>query len=318
MHLLKEKSMRLQESRFLALGEGARLACRILPGSAFKLYVYLCFLADRETGRVEVRYQDLARELGRCERSLGSDFELLRTNRVCTVDSAVNQHKLVLIEIADKFWAYEKNQNHTQELAQRAGTVIGYEVNEAKAALSEEQRRALSALLDFGIAPKEAESVAKSHDANAIIDDIEYVIYLASIKGNSIRSPQSLLIHRIRNEVPVPHDFVTSRERERKASERQRLEEQSHREELLRMEYQDWCRAQGQRELQKRLSLDQLEEEISKWASQAKRNDPRFANTPTRALREIAHRSLVKEACSAMDLPTFHAWCRSNGQQSER
>lgn len=307
--------MRLQESRFLALGEGTRLACRILPSPAFKLYVYLCFLADRETGRVEVRYKDLATELGRCERSLGSDFELLRTNKVCVVNAAVNQHKLVLIEIADKFWAYEKKQNHTREEAQKACCVICSDVDKAKAALSEEQRRALSALLDFGIAPKEAESLAKSHDPRAVMDGIEYVTYLVSIKGNNIRSPQSLLIHRIRNEVAIPNDFITSREKERKASERQRLEEQSHREELLRMEYLDWCRAQGQRELQNRLSVDELEKEISVWVSQAKRNDPRFANIPIRALRDIAHRSLVKEACTTMELPSFQAWCRSNGQQ---
>ena len=227
----------------------------------------------------------------------------------------MNQHKLVLIEIADKFWAYEKNQNYTREEAQKACSVIGSDVEGTKAALSEEQRRALDALLDFGIAPKEAEILAKAHDAHAVMDGIEYVMYLASIKGNSIRSPQSLVIHRIRNEVPIPHDFITSRERERKASERQRLGEQSHREELLRMEYQDWCRAQGQRELQNRLSVDQLEKEISNWVSQAKRNDPRFVNTPIRALRDIAHRCLVKEACTAMELPTFQVWCRNNGQQ---
>jgi len=142
-----------------------------------------------------------------------------------------------------------------------------------------------------------------------------YVMQLASMKGNNIRSPQSLLIHRLRNCAPIPQDFITSRERERRAFEKQKLEEERCCEQILQFDYEDWCRTQGENELQKRLSPDLLEEKISRWVSQARRTDPRLANTPTRGLRDIAHRSLLKEVCAAMDLPTFQEWCRANGQQ---
>jgi hypothetical protein len=159
-------------------------------------------------------------------------------------------------------------------------------------------------------------------DADSIVDGIEYVMQLASMKGNNIRSPQSLLIHRLRDCAPIPQDFVTSRERERRALEKQKLdeqrcrvEEQRYREQILQFDYWEWCRAQGENELQKRFCPDLLEEKISKWVSQARVAEPHLANTPTRGLREIAHQYLVKEVCAAMNLPTFLEWCRDNGQQ---
>lgn len=328
--------MRLKESQFLALGEGARLACRILPASAFKLYVHLCFLAERQTGRAEVRYGDLAKELGRCERSLGSDFDLLKRHEVCIVDAAVNRHKLVLVEISDRFWAYEKNHLRTAKPPQTAGSAAapnhaaadenlsfpssGYfsvsnSSHNASASEQSAKQKAFRALLAYGIAPAEARSLTKECDADSIVDGIEYVMQLASVKGSNIRSPQSLLIHRLRNCAPVPQDFVTSRERERQALEEQKLKEQRNREHILQFDYEDWCRTQGESELQKRLLPDLLEEKISRWVSHARITDPRLANIPTQGLREIAHRSLLKEVCAEMDLPTFQEWCRANGQQ---
>jgi hypothetical protein len=70
---------------------------------------------------------------------------------------------------------------------------------------------------------------------------------LASMKGNNMRSPQSLLIHRLRNCAPLPQDFITSREREKRAFEEQKLEEQRYREQILQFDSWEWCRANGQR-----------------------------------------------------------------------
>jgi hypothetical protein len=38
-----------------------------------------------------------------------SDFAEIREKRVCVIDSAVNQHSLVWVEVCDQFWPYEKD-----------------------------------------------------------------------------------------------------------------------------------------------------------------------------------------------------------------
>ena len=56
-------------------------AAYVLSDGAFKLFVYICLTADRETGRLRVAQGDLARALGKSRGSISSYLDELSQKR---------------------------------------------------------------------------------------------------------------------------------------------------------------------------------------------------------------------------------------------
>lgn len=100
--------MRIKKPNWIPHGSEAELANRILSGNGARLFFPLYVRANRQNGQLDLRYEDVATALKRNRRSIVTDFAELRNKGVCRVDSAVNQHTLVHVEICDKFWPFEK------------------------------------------------------------------------------------------------------------------------------------------------------------------------------------------------------------------
>ena len=103
---------------FFAAGREVDEALTLLSDGAFKLFVYLCLHAERGSGRLRFRLADLARRLSKSPRSITSYLAELQRQDVCTVQAAVNQHHVGVIEIRDRFWPYHKQADGTARDAQ--------------------------------------------------------------------------------------------------------------------------------------------------------------------------------------------------------
>jgi len=89
-------------SGWFAAGREVRLAATLLSDSTFKLFVWVCLHAERNSGRLRLVVADLARSLQKTERDIEvSIHELLRA-RVCQLTAPGS------IEIQDRFWPYQR------------------------------------------------------------------------------------------------------------------------------------------------------------------------------------------------------------------
>jgi hypothetical protein len=111
--------------------------------------------------------------------------------------------------------------------------------------LTMEAEQALTELLTFGIAPHKAEQIVKQYDAGNILDVVEYVSSQATAdKNGRIQNPAGLLIYYLRDDVPIPTDFMTSRKRRINEAARRRDAEQRQHIVGLEFEFDAW-RAQS-------------------------------------------------------------------------
>lgn len=93
---------------WFAAGPEVAQALQCLSDGSFRLYMYLCLHASRESGCLTVNDRDLARALHKSRRSIITYFEELCRLQVCRLVPAVNQHQAGAIEICDAFWPYQK------------------------------------------------------------------------------------------------------------------------------------------------------------------------------------------------------------------
>jgi hypothetical protein len=85
---------------WFAAGQEVAAALEILSGDAFKLYVYLCLNAERQTGRIAGNPDDAVRLFQGTGQSQVAWEELFR-QQICLRREAA-------VEICDRFWPYEK------------------------------------------------------------------------------------------------------------------------------------------------------------------------------------------------------------------
>ena len=105
------RRLRLKQERgWLAAGDGFRLALRSLSDGGFKLFVWLCLEARRDTGMIETSQSELARALGKSKRAVGRWAAELNTKGVCKLHPGRNQHDRTRFEIRDPYWPYHRSQ----------------------------------------------------------------------------------------------------------------------------------------------------------------------------------------------------------------
>jgi hypothetical protein len=90
-----------QRTGWFAAGREFQEAMRLLSDSAFKLYVWLCLNADRRVGAIRVQFDKLAAVLGVEPHWIDAAVDELLERGVCRADGRQ-------IEIADRFWPYQK------------------------------------------------------------------------------------------------------------------------------------------------------------------------------------------------------------------
>jgi len=86
---------------WFAAGQEVAAALEVLSGDAFKLYVYLCLNAERQTGRIAGQPGDAARLFQGVGQYRAAWAELFG-RQICVRQQAA-------VEICDRFWPYEKH-----------------------------------------------------------------------------------------------------------------------------------------------------------------------------------------------------------------
>jgi hypothetical protein len=100
--------MKIKHSSWFAAGPEVKVAMTGLSDGAFKLYMFLCLNAKRDSGTLSMSYANIASELGKSLRSVNTYLKELRALRVCTLTPAGNQFETSAIEIENAFWPYIK------------------------------------------------------------------------------------------------------------------------------------------------------------------------------------------------------------------
>lgn len=93
---------------WFAAGPEVARAMTVLSDGAFKLFVYLCLQANRETGCLALNERELSIALQKSRGSIVTYLGELETHGVCQIESARNQHRRGQIAICDAFWPYHK------------------------------------------------------------------------------------------------------------------------------------------------------------------------------------------------------------------
>ncbi len=78
----------------------------LLSDGAFKLYVFLCLRADRNSACLEIDQASVAKSIAKSRRSVIAYFEELKQRGVCKMRFAANQHTRGVAQICDAFWPY--------------------------------------------------------------------------------------------------------------------------------------------------------------------------------------------------------------------
>ena len=71
--------MEIKESGWFAADREVQKALFLLSDGGFRLYLYLCFTANRSTARVFIHYGEVATKLKRSPRYIATHFKELRT-----------------------------------------------------------------------------------------------------------------------------------------------------------------------------------------------------------------------------------------------
>jgi hypothetical protein len=91
---------------WFAAGPEVERALTLLSDGAFRLFMYLCLQASRETGRLSFNDRNLTVVLQKSRRSIITYLDELERHGICQIQSAPNQHRCGCIEICDAFWPY--------------------------------------------------------------------------------------------------------------------------------------------------------------------------------------------------------------------
>lgn len=105
---MNERLSLKQTTGWFPAGDSFRKALAILSDGAFRLFAYLCFEADRRTGRYQTTHKELATALGKSKRVIGTYVAELESKEMCSVQSGKNQFAGTIFEVSDSYWPYHR------------------------------------------------------------------------------------------------------------------------------------------------------------------------------------------------------------------
>ena len=105
---MNERLRLKQTTGWFPAGDPFRKALAILSDGAFKLFAYVCFEADRRTGRFQTTHKELAAALGKSKRVIGAYVAELESKAMCSVQAGKNQFAATIIEVSDSYWPYHR------------------------------------------------------------------------------------------------------------------------------------------------------------------------------------------------------------------
>lgn len=107
---------------WFAAGVEIEKALTILSDGAFKLFVYLCLNARRDTGVLEISQTELARNLKKGQQTLRRYFDEMRAAGICQSRFSHSPLGRGMIEISESYWPYSAKAD--EAVPDAAGTYI--------------------------------------------------------------------------------------------------------------------------------------------------------------------------------------------------
>jgi hypothetical protein len=98
---------------WFAAGVEVEKAMTALSDGAFKLFVYLCLNARRDTGVLEISQTELARNLKKGQQTLRRYFDEMRTAGICQSRFSHSPLGRGMIEISEAYWPYQAKAEET-------------------------------------------------------------------------------------------------------------------------------------------------------------------------------------------------------------
>jgi len=89
-------------------GDGFLKAMKVLPDGPFKLFVFLCLNADRQSATCQSSYERLATGIGKCRHTTEAYVAELKAKGLCTVVTSRVPYVGSTIRIADEYWPFVK------------------------------------------------------------------------------------------------------------------------------------------------------------------------------------------------------------------
>jgi len=94
---------------WFAAGREVSRAIEVLSDAAFKLYIYICLHAERNTGCLDLVETNMTRALGKSPQLIQGYMEEMERQGVCRRWHAGKDQDFDQIEVCDDFWPYEKD-----------------------------------------------------------------------------------------------------------------------------------------------------------------------------------------------------------------
>ncbi len=98
---------------WFAAGVEVQKAMTLLSDGAFRLFVYLCMNARRDTGVLETSLTQLAKNVSRAQHTVRLYLREMQKLEICRFEFSNNPLGRGMIEITESFWPYQKNPAET-------------------------------------------------------------------------------------------------------------------------------------------------------------------------------------------------------------
>jgi len=161
-----------------------------------------------------------------------------------------------------------------------------------------------------GITPKVAEQIlSRAHDGRVTLDQLEWGDHLVGANPERFYNPAGFYVSLLRDNVPVPPTFETSRIRAARAAARQESLRREERREALRVAYDQYCAGEIDRHIEAAYppeAFAQLVEEKKKRLLQDKQFQ--FSSWRPEHLEEYATATVRREVSRNVTLPTFQEY----------
>jgi hypothetical protein len=115
---------------WFAAGREVGRAIEVLSDGAFKLYVYVCLHAERQTGCLDLVESNMTRTLGKSPALLKGYLEEMEGQGICRRRHEDPYRGSGQIEVCDAFWPYEKDparvpNEHETEYVEQIRQLLG-------------------------------------------------------------------------------------------------------------------------------------------------------------------------------------------------
>lgn len=105
---------------WFAAGEEMQKAMGLLTDGAFKIFVYICLHARRDTGTLEINQTQLARNLRKSQGNIRKNLRELQNAGACKVQFTQSRHIKGTIEITPEYWPYDQQADEPQQKEETA------------------------------------------------------------------------------------------------------------------------------------------------------------------------------------------------------